>query len=110
MRFDHDALTFKALCALDEVASQCGAEPVKRTFAMRFALAYLFAVGTGDRRCFDDFWRIIAEPLPWATSVSHASYYRGTQARTALNGIARSVGYPETPEARERLAVWRAKG
>ena len=71
------------------------------------ALAYLFAVSKGDRGVFDDFWRIIADPIEWGYSEAQVRYFRATHARTALKGIARSVGYPETPEAVQRLSVWR---
>ncbi len=107
MRIDSELLTFKALCALDQAANECETGPLRRTFALRFALAYLFAVSKGDRRVFDDFWRIIADPIEWGYSESQARYFRSTHARTALKGIARSVGYPETPEAVQRLSVWR---
>lgn len=110
MRFDRDQLTFKALCALDQIANECSATPTKRTYAIRFVLAYLYTVGEGDRRPFDEFWRIIAEPLEWSHSNSQAKYFRSTHARTALFGIARSVGYPMTPEAWQRLALWRKPG
>ncbi len=85
----------------------CEAGPIRRTFALRFALAYLFAVSKGDQRAFDDFWRIIADPIEWGYSEAQARYFRGSHARTALKGIAPSVGYPQTPEAIHRLSVWR---
>jgi hypothetical protein len=107
MRIESDLLVFKALCALDQAANECEAGPLRRTFALRFALAYLFAVSKGDRQAFDDFWRIIADPIEWGYSESQARYFRGSHARTALKGIALSVGYPQTPEAIQRLSVWR---
>ena len=57
MRFDRDHLIFKALCALDEAIDQCDTAPIKPGFALRFALAYLFAVSDGRREPYDAFWR-----------------------------------------------------
>ncbi len=36
-------------------------EPVKPTLALRFALAYLFAIGAGDRRYYGEFRRTMQE-------------------------------------------------
>jgi hypothetical protein len=60
MRFSKEHLTFKALVALDEAAESAG--PVPRSFALRFALAYLYATTTGERWLFDDFWKQATVP------------------------------------------------
>ena len=57
MRFDRDHLVFKALCALDQAIADCDDAPIKPSFALRFALAYLFAVSDGERYPYDLFWR-----------------------------------------------------
>jgi len=86
-----DQLIFKALVALDEAVDQCGAGPLKPGFALRFALAYLFAVSDGQRDSYDGFWHAIQEPNEREPG-SMGSYIRSSAARRNLNGIARSVG------------------
>lgn len=103
MRFDRDQLTFKALCALDEAIDQCEAVPIRPTFALRFALAYLFAVSDGRRDPYDAFWREIRDLKPSAFSESAQGYVRTSYARTALAGISRSVGVELTAEMMQRL-------
>ncbi len=82
MRLSRDHLTFKALAALDEAAEATG--PVPKSFALRFALAYLYAISTGERWMFDEFWRRATEPC--------AGDFAGALARrqslnAAFNGI-----------------------
>ena len=91
MRFDRDHLTFKALCALDEAIDQCDAAPIKPTFALRFALAYLFAVSDGQRAPYDAFWREVTDSNGAAYSEPSRRYVRTTYARTALGGISRDL-------------------
>ena len=108
MRFERPQLTFKALCALDQAASECHAAPLRRTFAIRFALAYLYTIAEGDRLAFDQFWRAVADPQPGAFSEAEGRYIRATAARTALTALARNVGFPMSPEAWNELsATWR---
>jgi hypothetical protein len=103
MRFDRNHLTFKALCALDEAIDQCDAAPIRPTFALRFALAYLFAVSDGRRDPYDAFWREIRDGKGSAFSEASRRYVRTTYARTALAGISRSVGVELTAEMVQRL-------
>ena len=108
MRFDRDQLIFRALCALDEAIDHSDIAPVKRTFALRFALAFLFNLSDGKRRdCYDEFWREIGDPKDHAFSESSARYQRTTHARTNLSGIARSVGLELTADLMERLRLAR---
>lgn len=60
MRFGGD-LTTKALLALEEVTQDCRYCVPERTFAIRFALAYLYALKPGDPEPYVDFWRRIAD-------------------------------------------------
>ena len=92
MRFDRDQLIFKALCAVDEAVDECNHGPLKPTFALRFALAFLFAVSDGDRTSYDEFWREVGDPRERAYSDHDRSYLRSTYARIAMTGIARGVG------------------
>lgn len=59
MRFGGD-LTTKALLALEEITQDCRYCVPDRTFAIRFALAYLYALGPGDPEPFVEFWRAIS--------------------------------------------------
>lgn len=86
-----DQLVFKALCALDEVVEQARVAQVKPTFAVRFALAYLYAVSDGRRDPFDSFWREIQEPHDKEPG-GMGHYIRGTSAQASLCGIVRGVG------------------
>ena len=103
MLIDHDKLVFKALCALDEAVAACHDAAIKPTFALRFALAYLFAVSDGKRDSFDDFWRQVQDPQARAYSDDAGQYMRVTHARIALTGISRSVGIELTSEVMARL-------
>lgn len=98
MRFSKEHLTFKALVALDEAAESL--EPVPKSFALRFALAYLYASTDGDRWLFDDFWRT-------ATSTAGPDYIGAVARRQTLNacltGICRSVGMERTPDLMGKL-------
>ena len=99
MQFDRQHLIVKAMRALMEVADSSGAGPIAPTLSVRFTLAFLYAVSDGNREPFDLFWREIRNPQDSAYSTPTANYLRATGSRTALNGIGRSVGYPELPEA-----------
>jgi hypothetical protein len=103
MRFERDHLNFKALCALDEAIDQCDAGPIEPTFALRFALAYLFAVSDGRRDPYDAFWHEIRDGNGAAYSDSSRCYVRTTYARTALAGISRGIGIELTADVMQRL-------
>lgn len=86
-------LTRKALLALDEVVELSKAGPVAPSFAIRFALAYLYMCGTPkqgvrERWMHDTFWRVMQERDRDEFACSH----RSTSVQSALNGIMRSVG------------------
>lgn len=59
MRFGGD-LTTKAFLALEEVTQDCRFCIPERTYAVRFALAYLYALKPGDPAPYIDFWRNMA--------------------------------------------------
>lgn len=81
MRSDRDQLGFKALCALDEAIDACDAGPIKLTFALRFALAYLFAVSDGLRDPYDAFWHEVRDPKASAFSDPARRCVRTSSAR-----------------------------
>ncbi|MDT9598654.1 hypothetical protein [Sphingosinicella rhizophila] len=61
----------KALLALEEVVQECRYRAPRRSFAIRFALAYLWAYSGKDRKPFDDFWRRLGEKhSPWSFSTA----------------------------------------
>ena len=107
MGFDRDQLIFKALCALDEAADACHAEPLRPTFALRFALAFLYAVSDGRRAPYDAFWREIGDGKEGAYSADAGRYIRSTYARTAMTGIARGVGVEMSVDVMQRLSAAR---
>lgn len=82
MRFGMDDLRAKALTALEEVAEQARAGPVKRTLILRFTLAFL-ANFADDRAMFDWFWKSLA---------TENDIGRTQNVWAALNGIRRAVG------------------
>ena len=82
MRFGMDDLRAKALAALEEVAAEANAGPVKRTLVLRFTLAFL-ANFADNREMFDYFWKSLAD--------TH-DIGRTQNVNAALNGIRRAVG------------------
>ena len=104
MRIDRAHLKFKALCALSEVVDQCDHAPLAPSLALRFALAYLFSISDGDRSSFDMFWQTIRQSDDAFHSATMARALRNSYARTAMTGIARSVGVELTVEYLQRLA------
>ncbi len=58
MRFGTD-LRGKAILALEEAVHDCRYGRVRRTFAVRFALAYLWSQAGGDRAPFKQFWDVL---------------------------------------------------
>jgi hypothetical protein len=104
MRIDRNTLVFKALCALDEVAIEAGDAPLKPSLSTRFALAFLYAVSDGDRSPYDQFWREIGDAKASAHSEGSGRYIRGSYARTAFTGIARTVGIDVGIEVMAKLA------
>lgn len=77
MGFGPDQLRDKALLALEEAVTDCRYGPAKRTIALRFALAYLWAWRPGDRSAFDEYWQALGEPKsPWSFSAADNALQR----------------------------------
>lgn len=94
MGFGTHQLRDKALLALEEVVQECRYRTPRRTFAVRFALAYLWAYSNTSRRPFDDLWNALgAEKSPWNFSV----------ADTALLGIYRALSIERDEAIGQRL-------
>jgi hypothetical protein len=100
MRFGVD-LTTKALLALEEVTQDCRYCVPDRTFAIRFALAYLYALKPGDPDPYVDFWRAIA---------GENDVFRFQFANRELDRIYRKLGLVrEDPCVREIWEVAQAR-
>lgn len=97
MRLAVDQLTMKALLALEEGALEVRAGTARPSFAIRFALAYLYAVGNGERWLFDEYWQgIIGKAGQEQASRYLAGVVRQNTVEASLNGIYRSVGIERT--------------
>ena len=82
-----------------EACAQAQVEVVRPSFALRFALAFLFVRSDGTRWVYDAFWKAIQD----ADIRSNGGYLRGTSATSAMQGILRSVGVVPTFEALKEL-------
>ena len=83
MRPDDDSLTRLALLALENAMDEARSRPVRRSYGMRLALAYLFSRQDCERWPFDLFWRF----LP-----SEEEKGRVANLSAALNGIYLQIG------------------
>ena len=89
--FSADQLRDKALLALEEAIQESRYHPVRRTLALRFALAFLWARSGGDRSPYDECWRALTQEDLW----------RFSAAESALGAIYRALGI----ERDERIAM-----
>lgn len=93
MPIPQDRLTTKALLALEEVTRSAEAGPVSPSLAVRFALAYLYSVGGGNREAYDLYWRTLT-----GGSVDHAQcIQRAAIASATLSAIYLDVGRERSP-------------
>jgi hypothetical protein len=78
-----EQLRDKALLALEDAIQECRYRQPRPSFAVRFALAYLWVYSGADRKRFDELWRSLRSPkTPW--SFSGADH--------ALSAIYRALG------------------
>ena len=92
----HHQLQARALLALEEAVQECRYRTPRRSFALRFALAYLHATARCDRRPFDELWKALgAQKSPWSFSV----------ANIALLGVYRELGLHRDEDVGS--AMWR---
>ena len=91
MKIPPDALTRKALIALEEI---CGSHDgrFERSMALRFILAYLYAVSKSPkgRQPFDDLWN--AGRFRHPHSKEMADTCRSQDVNMHMNGIYNAVG------------------
>ena len=79
----------KALLALEDAIQECRYRTPRPSFAVRFALAYLWVYSGGDRAPFDELWQCLrAKQQLWTF----------TLADSALTGVYRALGI-ERPDA-----------
>ena len=95
MRFGPDRLLGAALIALEEATQECRYQRVRRTFALRFALTYVWVTGAGERQPIENFWSAldVAEQM-----------WRFSRADSALNEIYRGLDLTRDHELGMR--VW----
>jgi hypothetical protein len=70
----------KALLALEDAIQECRYRTPRPSFAVRFALAYLWVYSGADRALFDELWRCLRAPKTmWSFSAADqalATLYR----------------------------------
>lgn len=89
-------LTAKALLALEEACHAARYIQPDRTHAVRFALAYLYALGKGDATPFYSFWAELGSDNP---------AFRFQNADRALERIYERVGIRRDHET--TMAMWK---
>jgi hypothetical protein len=87
----------KAFLALEEAVQEARHRPVRRSFALRFALAYLWSCGAGDKGPYRDFWRALAR----------ADLWRFSACDQALQDIYRSLGATRSDEV--LMELWKRR-
>ena len=93
-----DQLRAKALLALEDAVQECRYRTPRRSFALRFALAWLWATSGADRQPFENLWRRIGEAKsPWTFGA----------ADTALTEIYRALRLERDPAL--AFAMWQRR-
>jgi|GEM_PF-1331880 len=99
--FSSESLRDKALLALEEAVIETRYGSARRSIALRFALAYLFASAPTDAKAvdrgpFDELWKALGRAkTPWSF----------TMADSALSGLYRAIGVDRDDEL--AMAMWR---
>ncbi|MES2339610.1 MAG: hypothetical protein V4537_16080 [Pseudomonadota bacterium] len=104
------AMVFKALCVLEEAQRAARRGRVEPSFGLRFALAYLYAVGERrgewfDREPYIEFWRVATKESAVSTGVNGGvdGSARTTTLGKCVKGIARAAGMEMTPDLMARI-------
>lgn len=92
MRIERDKLIWHSLVTLAEQVELAHAGAPPPSHGVRLALAVLFSFGDGDRKPFDDFWRVMRDGQIRFHSDTSARYARVTFLQTQLRGVMRAVG------------------
>jgi hypothetical protein len=100
MGFAHQQLRDKALHALEEVVQEARYRRPRRSLALRFALAYLWAYSGTRRDPFDELWRALGQhKTPWSYSACDR----------AMSQICQALGIDRDDETAQRLWQSRAE-
>lgn len=97
-RFDPERLTTLALLTLEDAADQDRRGPVKRTWGMRLALAWLHGSKLAEREDCEAFWEELVRIRTDQVNDTLANVCRAGDASRYLEGIYRSAGFVRTPE------------
>ena len=97
VRIGTDQLRNKALLALEEALQETRYRPVRRTFAVRFALAYLWSCKQADRTPYDEFWQALVMDTMW----------RFESANGALSRIYEAQGV--TRDSEVAMTLWKLR-
>lgn len=111
VRIGTDKLITKALHAVEDACWLAQQGPVDPSFALRFALVFLYANGDGRRECFDTFWKIVTDhPSQYRHgSESIQNTIRGSYANRELYDIYKAVGVHRSHEMVFHSALARGK-
>lgn len=97
------ALTFKALCVLAEAQAAAKRGRVPPSLGLRFALAYLYAVGDRrgewfDREPYVEFWQVATRGTATSNGVNSdvGGSARAATLQTCVNAIGRAAGVEVT--------------
>lgn len=110
MRVGHRPLIFRALMVLDEAIELARERPLAPSPGIRLALAYLFALSDGERRCFDDFIEHIGDEGQPNRPPGEAPYIRATYARGCFDCIIRGIGFNPTATVHHTVSLARRGG
>ncbi len=95
--FGHDELVTRALLVLESALCETANSPVPRSLALRFTLAYLYAVARRDRHAFDGYWRDVTDDRPCISGNEGVKALGRAQSGNAhLNAIYIAVGVKRT--------------
>lgn len=105
-RVEPSELTFKALCALHELAEEAAQAPLEGTFAFRFVLAYLASVSDAPDWLFKQIWRDLRSPDDDKVTGEMRTYRRATNGRTAFQALVRHCGYDCSVAGLQAIEAW----
>jgi hypothetical protein len=95
MGFGADELRAKALLALEEAVQECRYRKPHRSYAIRFALAYVWSLKPGSRKPYVDLWRALDED----------GMFRFGSADQALSVVYRDLGLPRSADL--AMSIWK---
>lgn len=99
MRVARERLIMLALSVLMRWSDRAAEGPAKPDVTVRLALAVLYTCGSsGDRRCYDEFWRLLSDPGLESQHKEQRDHIRRSYCDTCIKGIATDVGAPHTPD------------